>query len=148
MQNISGFGLQVQLVASVTFPTVGFPITQFADDADPFDLPSLQVADGAMGLNGDLITWAKANPIKITLNVIPGSPEDILLGILLEANRPGLGKSVARDVITMTGIYPDGTFISLINGTITDGLPGNSVASEGRLKSKSYAFSFENKVGT
>lgn len=145
MNNISGFGLQIQLVASVTFP-VGFNISQFADDADPFDLPSLQVADSAMGLNGDLITWAKANPIKITINVVPGSDEDLLLGILLEANRAGKGKIVARDAITMTGIYPDGTLITLINGSITDGMPGNSVASEGRMKSKAYVFAFENKV--
>lgn len=146
MNNISGYGFRINCIASNTFP-VGFIISEFADDADPFDVPSLQIADSAMGLNGDLISWSKANPIKITLNVIAESQSDLALAILLEANRVGRGKIGARDIITLTGIYPDGNFITLTNGIITDGLPGNAIASAGRLKSKSYQFSFENKVG-
>ena len=146
MNDISGFGLRIQIIASNTYP-VGFPVTQFADDADPFDVPSIQIADKAMGLNGDLISWAKANPINIVLNVIPNSIDDINLGILLEANRVGRGKIGARDIITMTGIYPNAGFITLTNGIITDGMPGNAVASSGRLKTKVYNFSFENKIG-
>lgn len=140
--DVSGFGLRVRITASRTFPA-GFTVTQFADDADPFDLPSIQVADKAMGLNGDLVTWAKANPILPTINVIPGSDDDRNLAVLLEANRVGRGKSGARDTVTMTGTYPDGRSITLSAGVITDGMPGNSVASAGRLKSKSYAFAFE-----
>jgi hypothetical protein len=145
MENISGFGLSVNILASNTFP-VGLLISEFADDADPFDIPSLQIADTAMGLNGDMIAWSKANPIKITLNVIPGSFSDLNLAVLFEANRVGRGKIGARDIITMTGIYPNGTPIILTNGVITDGNPGSPVASSGRLKSKSYQFSFENKT--
>ena len=146
MQNISGFGLSINILASNTFP-VGLLINEFADDTDPFDLPPLQIADSAMGLNGDLITWAKPNPIKISVSVIPGSFSDINLAILLEANRVGKGKIGARDVITMVGIYPNNTPITLTNGVITDGMPGNAVASTGRQKSKTYNFSFENKAG-
>jgi hypothetical protein len=146
MSNISGFGFRVNIVASNTYP-VGFVVTQFADDSDPFDLPSLQVADSAMGLNGDLIAWSKANPIKLTLNIIPDTLDDINFSILLEANRVGKGKTGARDVITMVGIYPSGRIITLSEGIITDGLPGNSIASSARLKSKSYSFAFENKAG-
>lgn len=145
MQNISGFGLVINILASNTFP-VGLILTEFADDIDPFDLPSLQIADTAMGLNGDLIGWSKANPIKITLGVIPGSFTDLNLSILFEANRVGRGKTGARDIITMTGIYPNKTPIVLTQGIITDGMPGNAVASAGRLKSKQYNFAFEGKV--
>ena len=145
MQNISGFGLSVNIIASKTFPA-GLYLTEWADDSDPFDLPSLQIADSAMGLNGDLIIWTKANPIKVTLNAIPGSFTDLNLAVLLEANRAGRGKISARDVITMTGVYPNNTPIILLNGAITDGLPGNSVASSGRQKSKTYNFTFEGKV--
>ena len=143
--NIGGFGLSITLIGSVTFP-VGFPITQFADDADPFDIPSIQLKDAAMGLNGDLVTWAKAQPIKITLNIIPGSLDDVSLALLAEANRVGKGKLAIQDRISMVGIYPDGKTISLINGVITDAAPGNSVAGAGRMKSKSYSFVFENKA--
>lgn len=145
MQNISGFGLSVNIIASTTFP-VGLYLTEWADDSDPFDLPQLQIADSAMGLNGDLITWTKANPIKLTLNAIPGSLTDLNLAILLEANRAGRGKSSAQDVIQMTGVYPNRSPIILINGAITDGIPGNSISSAGRQKSKSYVFTFENKA--
>lgn len=146
MNDISGFGSQLNIIASNTFP-VGFPVTQFADDADPFDFPALQIADSAMGLNGDLIPWSKANPIKLTVSVIPNSIDDDTLGILLEANRVGRGKSGAKDIITMTILYPDGRFVTLIEGIITEGMPSNSVASAGRMKSKTYSFSFENKIG-
>lgn len=146
MTDIAGFGLQLNLIASKTYP-VGIIITQFADDSDPFDLPDLQIADSAMGLNGDLLTWSKANPIKLTLSVVPASLDDIALGILLEANRVGKGKFGARDIITLTGVYPSGAIITLINGTITNGIPGQAVSSSGRFKSKPYQFVFENKIG-
>ena len=146
MQNISGFGIQVSIVASNTFP-VGLIINQFADDADPLDVPSIQIADKAMGLNGDLIVWSKANPLNVTLDVIPGSFSDINLAILLEANRVGRGKIGSRDTITMTVLYPAGNFVVLNNGVITDGMPFNSVSSAGRQKSKNYNFSFEGKIG-
>lgn len=145
--DISGFGLQVRLIADKTFPT-GITITQFADDGDPFDLPSIQIADTAMGLNGDHISWSKANPIKITLNVIPGSADDKNLQILFENNRVGKGKTGARDLLTASAVYPDQSTVTLLNGRITDGMPGNSVASAGRMKTKAYMFSFENKVIT
>lgn len=142
MQDISVFGLQLNLVASVTFPA-GFLITQFADDADPFDIPSLQIADKAMGVNGDLITWSKANPLEVTINVVPGGEDDTNLNILLNANRVGRGKFSARDIITMAGVYPDGRTVTLTQGKLTNGSPARSGASSGRLKTKPYVFAFE-----
>lgn len=143
MQDISVFGLRVQVIASETFPS-GISITQFADDADPFDTPSMQIRDKAMGVNGDLITWSKANPVPVTLNVVPNSEDDKNLGVLFEANRVGKGKQGARDVVSITVIYPDGRTASFTQGAITDGMPANSTTSAGRMKSKSYQFSFEN----
>ena len=69
-------GFDVNIMASNTFP-VGVIVSSFADDADPFDIPSIQIADKAMGINGDLIIWSKANPIIITLNMIPQSFSDL-----------------------------------------------------------------------
>ena len=146
MQNISGFGSSISIIASSTFPA-GLYLTEFADDSDPFDIPVLQIADKTMGVNGDLIIWSKANPILITLNVIPGSFTDVNLGILLEANRVGKGKIGAQDVMTLTVQYPNNTFVILQNGAITDGAPVSSLASAGRLKSKAYSFAFENRIG-
>lgn len=145
MENISGFGSIIHLQASNTFP-VGFPLTQFADDADPFDIPSVQIADSAMGVNGDMVVWSKANPIKITLNLIPTSLDDEYMSLLANANRVGRGKIGARDIITLTCIYPNNRFITLSEGFITDAMFGQSIASEGRLKSKSYQLAFEKLI--
>lgn len=145
MTDISAFGLRVQVVASVTFPA-GITLTEFADDADPFDLPSIQQVDKAMGLNGDLVTWSKASPINVTLNLVPGGADDQNMSALAASNRVGKGKNSAQDVITITAVYPSGRVVTLTQGKLTDAMPGNSVASAGRLKSKAYAFTFENVV--
>jgi hypothetical protein len=143
MQDISAFGIRVQLVASVTFPA-GITLTQFADDGDSLDVPQQQIADKAMGVNGDLITWSKANPLTLTINMIPGSDDDRNMSVLLEANRVARGKRGARDVITITAIYPDETTQTWSLGRITDGIPGKALAASGRMKTKPYMFAFEN----
>ena len=145
-QNVTGFGAVVSLVASNTFPA-GIALTQFADDADPFDMASIKIGDVAMGLNGDLVRWAKAVPNPVVINVIPGSNDDINLAILANANRVAQGKSSANDVITITVVYPNGTITTFTNGVITDAMFGKSVSSAGRLKSRAYAFEFESNIG-
>lgn len=145
-QDISGQGLVINLVASNTFPS-GFIINQFADDADPVDIADIQIADTAMGLNGDLISWNTANPIPMIVNIIPGSNDDINLSILAEANRVGRGKISAKDKITANILYPNGKITILTDGKITNAPATDSVASAGRKKSKTYTFAFENKTG-
>lgn len=141
-QDISATGISVLVKASKTFPA-GFTVSQFADDADPFDLPALEIAATAMNVNGTLVTWSSPQPILPTLNVIPGSDDDNNLAILFEANRAAGGKTVARDLITMVAVYPDGSTVTLSNGKMTSGFPGKSVASAGRMKSKAYVFAFQ-----
>lgn len=147
MQDVSGFGATVSLVANKTFPA-GIAITQFADDADPFDAASIKIADAAMGLNGDLVKWSKAVPNPVVINVIPGSTDDVNLSILANANRVSQGKSGAGDTITLTVVYPDGSVVTFSNGIITDAMFGKSISSAGRLKTRSYAFSFESNIGS
>ena len=145
--DISGFGLQLRITATNTFPT-GFSVSQFADDADPFDIPELTIGEAAMGLNGELITWSKAVPIAINIAVVPDSDDDKNLAILFDANRVSKGKSSALDVISMTGVYPNGKIDTLTGGKIIAGMFGNSVASAGRFKSKTYKFMMEGGSGT
>tara|TARA_R110000851_G_scaffold100026_6_gene215471 strand:- start:3094 stop:3537 length:444 start_codon:yes stop_codon:yes gene_type:complete len=146
MTDISGVGIQIQLVANTTFPA-GFTVSEFADDADPLDMASIKLADVAMGLNGDLISWGKAVALPMVINVIPDGDDDINLAVLAESNRIGRGKRSAKDQITAIVTYPDGRTIVLARGVLTDASIGTSVASAGRKKTKSYAFSFENKAG-
>lgn len=148
LNDISGFGLTVRVLASKTFP-VGFTITSFPGDTDPFDLPEIDIAEWEMGLNGDLITWAAPNPIECTLAVTPRSDDDKNLAVLFEANRTSRGKRPARDQITLIGVYPDDATITLSRGKCTRCLPGVAVASSGRMKTMTYSFVFEQctKVG-
>jgi uncharacterized protein YijF (DUF1287 family) len=99
-----------------------------------------------MGLNGDMVTWSTAQPLVITLNVIPNSDDDKNLYVLAEANRVAKGKTSAHDKITIAFTYPSGEVRTLSNGVITDAMLGNGVASAGRMKSKPYVFKFENQV--
>lgn len=149
--NISGWGLEARLIASVTFP-VGVTLTEFADDTDPLDVPSVQIGDAAMGLNGDLITWAKATRLDVSLSVIPNSNTDVNLAILFNQNRPAKGKLSIPDSIILTLQYPstiangNPKFVTYTGGKILTGMPSNAVASSARMKTKTYGFAFENVV--
>jgi len=139
---ISVFGGTIRLVASSTFPA-GITVTQFTDDIDAWDIPEVIIAECTMGPNGDMLTWGKANIIPIKIGIIPFSDDDVNLSILLNANRPQQGKLPVKDNITMTFSYPDGNFVTFINGKIVSGMPKPGAASSGRLKSNSYGFNFQ-----
>lgn len=142
MENISGFGLQVSIIASVTFPA-GILLTQFSDDQDLVDPESLQITDTAMGGNGDLLVWTTPNPIKVSLSLVADGDDDQLMQLLLNANRGAKNKIVARDVITAGIILPDGGIFKYSNGAILEGSPGTGIASGKRKKTKVYKFAFE-----
>lgn len=142
-QDISGFGLRVILTCDLTFPQ-GLVITQFGDDADPLDSPSLALAEGAMGLNGDAIFWSKPNLIPMVIAVVPNSDDDINLGILADANRVAKNKLAIKDIIDAQIIYADGTSVSKTGGAIVAAIFGFPIASSGRMKTKVYGFMFEN----
>lgn len=142
---ISGSGIEVVVTASPSFPT-GITCRAFADDTDPLDIPDLQIAESAMGVNGDLVTWRTPKPIEINLNIIPNTDEDIALTQLADLNRVAKGKLSVKDIIVMTVNYPDGTSKILANGIIQGYSVMNSITSNGRFKTKNFKFVFENKI--
>lgn len=144
---VSGTGFSLTVKASVTMPQ-GVQITAFADDADPWDAPSLDIATASMNVNGDLISFSSPQPLTRTLNVIPGSEDDVNLRIIYEANRVGKGKRSARDIITIVASWPDGSTETLSNGKMTTGMSGKSLASAGRIKSSSFGFAFQDYAAT
>lgn len=145
MINVSGYGASIRLLASVTFPQ-GVTLADFADDADPIDAPDLQISEAAMGLNGDLVVWNRANPLEVGVNVIPTSQSDVNLDVLAAANRVGKRKTSAKDVITLVLQYPSGMVITLSKGTLTTGSVIPGIQSQGRVKTRQYRFKFENVV--
>lgn len=142
MNDVSATGLALVVQASKTFPT-GIFITAFADDADPLDLPAVDIAQVGMDINGNLVSWSTPTPQTVTVNVLAGSEEDQNMSILLEANTAKKGRRHAGDIITMVASYGDGSTTTARNGRITNGSRGNSAASAGRLKSKQYTFVFQ-----
>lgn len=140
--DVSAFGSRINLVASRTFPT-GIEITSLADDADGIDSPSLQIADKAMGINGDLVKWSKANPIPLTINVLANTEDDDNMQVLARANRAVRGRRPALDDITAVVTWADGRVTRYLRGALTDAPLADSAASSGRLKSKAYVFAFE-----
>lgn len=77
------------------------------------------------------------------MNIIATSDDDINMEALLEANRVGKGKRGARDIITLTLNYPNGSIVTLSKGIIIVGsiIPG--VQQSGRMKTRQYRFRFE-----
>lgn len=145
MTNITGTGIFIYVTASQSFPS-GFIVSQFTDDADPIDIEDLTIADAAMGLNGNLIVWSKAVPIKLSFNVIPDSDDDQNLEIIADNNRVGANKTSVGDVINLVVTYPDGATTSYTSGIMLVAPAGTGVASSGRMKTKKYSFAFEGKA--
>jgi hypothetical protein len=143
MTDVTASGFTAIVKASKTFPN-GLPLSFWADDTDPFDIPELVIAEAAMNLNGNLVTWTAPKPIPIKLALIPGSEDDVNMQILFDANRAALGKRIARDSIDIVVAYPDGATATFSAGIITTGMPGRSPTSGGRFKSQTYGFTFEN----
>lgn len=135
-------GLKLQVVASNTFPA-GFEVSQFADDADPLDFPTVKIGDSAIGPNGDLVAWNMAAKIPLNLNVVPTGTDDDNLSALFNANFPGRGKVAANDKITIVGVYQSGKTVTLSQGVCIQFMPADSGVSTGRLKTKPYSFEFE-----
>lgn len=142
MQNISGFGLTVSILASNTFP-VGLLLNVWPDDQDALSFPDAEIADGAVGVNGDLIVWSKGAAIRCALSTIPDSAPDLQLALLLAANRVGKNKVGAKDIMQMAVVQGNNNLGTFTNGIILSGPPFNGVASSGRMKTKTYNFMFE-----
>jgi hypothetical protein len=142
MINISGFGLTVNVVASVTFPN-GVSITAFADDADPLETGAVDLGDTGMGLNGDLGVWSRPQVYDLELNVFATTQDDKNLAAIFDANRIGKGKTSARDVINVVINYPNGEKVALNNGIMVTGTAFPPVSNQGRFKTRTYRFRFQ-----
>lgn len=145
MEDISAAGLSVKLAAIPLFPQ-GIDITEFADDEDALSVPNVTLAEFAMGLNGDLVTWDVPNPITLSIAVIPGSEADKNLGLILDACKYEKNKLNIPQNISMVINYRTGGTKILPVGKMTEGPALNSALSSKRTGSKVYTFVFEGKA--
>lgn len=142
MENISSFGLMAVLTSSRTFP-VGLPITKFADDNDSIRVPEFKLGDGKMDLNGNLIRSKNAQPVPLSMALIPDSAEDQALAMLLNANRIAKTNPPVDDSITLVVHWPNSSIVTYTKGIIVGGPASLSGTGAGRLSSNVYTFEFE-----
>jgi len=146
MQDVSSIGIAVRLKASVTFP-LGILITAFPEDGDFGPSGDNEIAGNASGVNGDLIVWKTVNGIEVNVPVIPNTEDDSLMDLLFNANRGAKNRFPKKDVIQITATNPvTGVIKTYKNGVIKTGTVGYTYGGDGRIKTKTYGFVFEDAV--
>lgn len=144
-QDISGLNSKVTIIAVPTFPQ-GFTVTEFASDSDPVVIDDIEVTNTEVGVNGDVVSWHKATTIPVELSVIPNCESDKNLQILVDSNRSAKNKVSLNDDITMIISYADGTIKTFTGGVIIGGSVASSITTDGKIRTKTYRFSFANKI--
>ncbi len=139
--NISSFGIGAYLIASKTLP-VGYYINSFSDDNDSLRFEHLTVNRCAVDLNAKMYSSFEANVINVSLSLIPNSPDDQLMRLLLNANHVSNYQDAVPDVLTLTIKYPDLSIITLRDGRIVSGPPGLGAQASGRYATNVYMMHF------
>lgn len=145
-ENITAFGGTITLAASTTFPA-GIVLSQWADDADPLDVGELEIAQTAYGVNGHMVSWARAAGIPVSVALVPNGNDDRNMALLTEANRVSYGKRSADDVLTLTVAYPDGRKKIFTEGKLVAGAVALGISTAGRLKTRTYRMMFQSVSG-
>lgn len=142
MFNVSTSGASVVIKSTVSIPTA-YPITHFADDQGPFEVDPKEITGYGMGLNNDLVVYAKPNVVLFRLSVIANSPDDLVLRVAHKTNQAGSPSHFA-DVFDATVVIPNIAVPQrYINGKIVSGPPGDSSSADGKNQSHQYMFVFE-----
>lgn len=140
MNNISTSGLSVTLTGARVLPMV--QITQFADDADPFDIDHTPISSHAMNANGDMVVWSTPTTKQITLNIIPGSDDDKNLQLIANSNLTQGRNIKLLDELQMVASYLDGRRVIAKGGVLVSADVATSAATQ-RRKSNQYVFAFQ-----
>lgn len=143
--DVSAMGIKATIRAVPSYPA-GITVTKFADDGDSLNVPDMTIMSHAMGVNGDMIVWRTATPCRIEMNLIPGTDECQNVENLFKLNMTQKNKISSKDVITLSIEHPDGRVDVLTGGIIETGKPIQDYSSNGRAKSRTFGFTFENNV--
>lgn len=146
MQDTSSIGVAVHLKASVTFPT-GITFKAFPEDGDIGVTGNTEIAGNASGVNGDLIWWKTVNGIEVNVPIIPNTEAESLLDILFNANRGARNRMPKKDIIQIVVTNPvTGIPKTYKNGIVKNGAVGYQYGGDGRIRTKTYGFVFEDAV--
>ena len=140
MPNIGHAGSVITIQADVTFSDSPFTVTYFPDDTDPFSADDIDIADAAMGSNGQIASWNIAAIQPFTISVMPKTDDHKNLLTLLNANVVAPGQDPNNDSITISRVMPDGTTLAIRGAVITGGPTAMSLGSDGRIKTPTFKF--------
>ncbi len=140
MPNVAHAGSVITITSDVTFGGSPFTVTYFPDDTDPFSADDIEIADAAMGTNGDLVSWSKAVVQPFSIAVLPKTDDHKNLLTLLNANVVAPGQSPNNDTIKISRVMPDGTTMEIKEAVITGGSDAMSFTSDGRIKTPVFNF--------
>lgn len=127
-------------------------INEFSSNEDPIQVSDLEVAAGEMNINGEIVTWAKPNPVQVSFSLIPFSASQIKLDTFLAAMHIGGAnyKAPKAKIDAMTISVPaeggegnKGLEWTFKNGRLLSGPPAVGSSTEGRGNSCTYVFIFE-----
>ena len=141
MQNVSGFGLGITLLALQSFP-MGFPLSQFADDVAPIEVFPTEAVGYEMLYDNTLFAFDKAAPVRLAVSVIPDTSDDINLKILLQARKATSSLIPLPDITSIVISYSNGGIVMLTNGTILSGPLADTIIPTGRKRGNTYNFVF------
>lgn len=146
MTDTSAVGIALRLTASVTYPQ-GITLTAFPEDGDIGPSGDNEIAGNASGVNGDLIWWKTVNGIEVSVPVIPNTIDDDSLATLYHANRAAKNRFPKKDIIQIVATNPvTGVSTTYKNGIVKNGRIGYTYGGDGRIKTKTYSFVFEDAV--
>lgn len=141
MQDLSGFGLGITILALQSFP-MGYSLSQFADDINPLEIEEIEPVGFDMLYDGSLFAFDKAAPVKLTIGLIAGTADDINCKVLLQARKASSGIVPLPDITSAVITYGNGGRLLLSNGTILKGPLGDTIEASGRTKGNQYTFVF------
>ncbi len=141
MQNISGFGTSITLLAVQTFP-LGFTLESFSDDTDPLTAKAVEPSGYELLYDGSLFPFTKASAIELSISVLADSEDDINLKILLQTRSIRSNLLPIEDFISLIISYPNNNRILLSNGTILNGQLVDSISNVGKKRSNTFNFVF------
>ena len=141
--NVTGVGAKFIIFDKNGQYPNGYVITEFSDDSDPIDNPNKTIVQYANALNGTLLYWYKTSPNEINISVYADSDGDIYLTSLLQANDPQKNKKIINSELDAQLIYNNGKVVFMNNGKLVEGSYIGGISSDGKKKTKTFKFIFE-----
>ena len=140
--DVSSHGTTIVLKTSSTYPA-GLVLSYFAADQQPWEIEPNEVIGVKMGINGDMTKYATCHPVNLMFSLIPNSPDDIAMKLLLARNKAGRGKSSALDDISLVIVTPSlKKPLVVSDGVLRSGNFGAGASNDGSLEGQRYQLSF------